>query len=101
MYIKENKRIPKIKWEKLREAEIVQQYRNKIEELTEDLAENEGEDEETKYGELIKIVTTAAREVCGTDERRVENPWLIGKDDLIQRLKSRIAGAVTRRNEIS
>ena len=98
---KENKRIPKIKWEKLREAEIVQQYRNKIEELTEDLAENEGEDEQTKYGELIKIVTTAAREVCGTDERRVENPWLIGKDDLIQRLKSRIAGAVTRRNEIS
>ena len=42
-------------------------------------------------------MTTAAREVFGTDERRVENPWLIGKDDLIQRLKC----SVTRRNEIS
>ena len=47
-------RIPKIKWEKLREAEIVQQYRSKIEELTEDLVENDDEDEQTKYGYLMK-----------------------------------------------
>jgi hypothetical protein len=43
----------------------------------------------------------AAKEVCGEDERRIENPWMVGKEEDIQRMKSAITWAVTNRNEVS
>ena len=94
------KRTPKIRWEKLKEAETALLYRQKINELTENLERNE-RPESTEYVEIIEIVTKAAREVCGESEKKIENPWMVGKDEELQRMKSRIAGAVTERNRLA
>ena len=94
------KKIPKIRWEKLKETETALLYRQKINELTENMERNEMA-ETTKYREIMEIVTKAAKEVCGESERRIENPWMVGKEEELQRMKSRIAGAVTERNRIA
>ena len=46
-------------------------------------------------------MTKAAKETCGESEKRIENPWMIGKDEELQQMKSRIAGAVTERNRLA
>ena len=97
-------RVPKIRWEKLKEPEIAMLYRQKINELIEE-DERENTEEETvnttNYGKIVSLVTRAAKEVCGEEEKRIENPWMTGKDEELQRMKSRISGAVTQRNNIS
>ena len=97
-------RVPKIRWEKLKEPKIAILYRQKINELIEE-DERENTEEETvnttNYGEIVSLVTRAAKEACGEEEKRIENPWMTGKDEELQRMKSRISGAVTQRNNIS
>ena len=46
-------------------------------------------------------MTKTAKETCGESEKRIENPWMIGKDEELQQMKSRIAGAVTERNRLT
>ena len=90
------KRIPKIRWERLREPETALLFKNKVEDILTDR-----EDEErvsTGWTEIVNTTILAAKEVCGEEEKRVENPWMIGKEDRLQELKSRISGAVSRRN---
>ena len=94
------KRTPKIRWEKLKEAETAMLYRQKINELAENLEINERA-ETTEYKEIIDIVLKAAKETCGESEKRIENPWMIGKEEELQHMKSRIAGAVTERNRLA
>jgi hypothetical protein len=94
------KRTPKIRWEKLKEPETARLYRQRINELTEELEIN-GESETTEYREIVEIVLKAAKETCGESEKRIENPWMIGKEEELQRMKSRIAGAVTARNNLA
>ena len=97
-------RVPKIRWERLKDQEIAQQYRQRIDELIEE-NERENRQEEmpdrTNYKEIIDLVTRAAKDVCGEEEKRIENPWMVGKEEELQRMKSRISGAVARRNAIS
>jgi hypothetical protein len=97
------KKVPKIRWERLKDPEIVAQYRLRIREIFEergDIEEEEGEEETSNYREIIEVVTQAATEVCGIQERRIENPWMIGREEDLQRMKSRISGAVTARNDL-
>ena len=35
------------------------------------------------WAELSEKVVDAAKEICGVRTKRVENPWMIGKDDRI------------------
>jgi hypothetical protein len=98
------KRIPKIRWEKLKEPETAMLYRQKINDLIEENEREEIEEQTpdtTNYQEIIDLVTKAAKEVCGEEEKRIENPWMIGKEEELQRLKSRISGAVSLRNSLS
>ena len=97
----ERKRIPKIKWERLREPEVAAQYRQRIEELAEEIEEEREERDSTNYKEIVDLVTRAAKDICGEEEKRIENPWMIGKEEELQRLKVGITTAVNQRNEIS
>ena len=84
---------------KLREPLIAELYRQKIRELIEEEGEAE-EVDRTEYKEMIDLVLREAKEVCGEDEKRVENPWMVGKEEELQRMKSKISGAVTQRNTV-
>ena len=93
------KRVPRIRFEKLRLPEYAVQYRQRIGEIIE---ENEGNkdlnNDKTRWDELTNIVIKAAEEVCGKEERKVENPWMVGREEEIQRLRSRLTNAIEERN---
>ena len=93
------KKVPKIRWERLRDPETERLFKARVEEILEG---NDVEEREigTGWNEIIGATTTAAQDVCGIQERRVENPWMVGKEERLQQLRSRINGAVARRNEI-
>ena len=95
----ENKtRIPRIKWEALRNENTEERYRQKVEELLEDQTEDIRE--QTNWQKISDTVTKAALEVCGREEKRVENPWMADKDEEVQRMRSRISRAIERKNEL-
>jgi hypothetical protein len=95
------KRVPRIRYEKLRLENVAVQFRQRIDEI---IDEDEGEADmnidKTKWDELTNIVTRAAKDVCGTEEKKVDNPWLIGKEDEIQRMRSRVTTAINSKNEL-
>ena len=96
------KRTPRIQWMKLRDEETARRYREKVEELMDVGGDDEDDDEmsTTNWDKISEVAVKAAEEVCGKEERKVENPWLEGKDEEIQVLRSRINGAVTSRNNL-
>ena len=99
---KKKPKIPRISWEKLRQENIAIEYRNKVSELWQEAEEEQIEAENkgcTIFDHITKIVTKAAETVCGTEERQLENPWMVGRDAEIQNMRSRITAAINRRNE--
>ena len=95
------KRMPRIRFEKLRIENYAEQYRQKISDIIDD---NEGEadlrNDMTRWNELTDIVVEAAKEVCGTEEKKIEHPWLVGREQEIQDMRSRLTRALNSRNEI-
>ncbi len=84
----ENKtRIPRIKWEALRNKNTEERYRQKVEELLEDQTEDIRE--QTNWQKISDTVTKAALEVCGREEKRVENPWMADKDEIENKQSNR------------
>ena len=98
----ERKRVPKIRWERLKDPETARLFKFKVEEITENRVEDADNtiEEVTGWEEIVSTSIAAAKEICGEQEKRVENPWMVGKDVRLQELKSRISGAVSRRNQI-
>jgi hypothetical protein len=69
------KRIPRIKLEKLRLPEFVNQYKDRIGEIIEENVDNVNTDDDMKrWNELTDTVIKASEEVCGTEERKVDSP---------------------------
>ena len=98
---KGKKRVPKINWEKLKNQEDVNNFKTKIIEILENDENAEREEpDRTKWKELTEVLMSAAKEVCGEQTKTVQNPWMVGKDEQIQRMRSRISGAISRRNDI-
>ena len=56
------------------------------------------ETDNTRWNEIIEVVTTAAREVCGVQEKVIENPWMRDKDEEVMVLRARINRAINRRD---
>ena len=96
------KRIPRIRFEKLRIEEIAVQYRQKIGDIIEDDVDRDDlrNDDMTRWNELTDIVIEAAKEVCGTEEKKVEHPWLVGREVEIEEMRSRLTRAINSRIEI-
>ena len=49
---------------------------------------------------IADTVVKAATEACGVKEKHIESPWMIGKDEIIVKMRQRITDAVGRRNTI-
>ena len=100
--VKEVKRVPKIKWEKLQLEEVAQEYRSHMEEKMEAYVEGrrqrEGElGEMTGWESFAEVVVEGAKEVCGVREKGVENPWMVGKEEEIGRLNRNVSVCVERK----
>ena len=96
------KKRPRILWEKLRNNDTAMTYRGRINELLE-----EGEEMETGLGgelgnwnKIAKILTQAAEDTCGLEEKQVENPWMVGRDEEINQMRIRVTAALTARNDL-
>ena len=97
----EKKRVPHIRWERLKDEEIARQYQNKVEGIIADRNDNEEEAMTmTNWQKIADIVNEAAVEVCGLSEKRIENPWMKDKEEEVDRMRNRIGRAVNTRNEI-
>ena len=93
---KREKRMPRIKWECLKEEGKREEYMLKTSELMRD--EESGE-REGEWKRLSKVMTEAAKDVCGVVTREVCNPWVIGHEGELDKIRDRAKVAVRNRNE--
>ena len=93
------KKTPRIIWEKLRQDNIAEAYKTRIEELMDNTVNNDDSPEKTDWNEISDILLKAAEEICGVEEKEVENPWMVGRDEEVTEMRARITAAVTGRNE--
>ena len=96
------KKRPRILWEKLRDEETAANYRARVNQI---LIEEEEMDrniqgENGDWNKIAKTLTQAAEETCGLEEKHVENPWMVGRDEEINQMRTRITAALTRRNDL-
>ena len=56
--------------------------------------------EENRWKLISDAVNKAAAETCGVKTKQIDNPWMIDKDDAINRMRERITTAVMRRNDV-
>ena len=81
---------PKINAEILRSTAA----KAKFKEYTEEKYTNQGD-----WDFMAKVLTDAAKEVCGTTTKQVENPWILGNEAELTDLHKTISDLVIRRNE--
>ena len=95
------KRVPRIKFKNLRVPEIADQYRQKIGEIIEANVDDDDDmnDDKTRWDELTELVVNTAKEVCGTELKKVENPWMEGREEELHSLRLRLTRAIDTRNE--
>ena len=95
------RKVPKVRWELMKNEEIRRRYEEEVGRRLREVKEEEGEEDgrSTKYGRLAECAVLAAKEICGVEEKSVENPWMVGKEEELRRLKGRVAVAVESRNE--
>ena len=97
------KRKPRIKWERLRDPEVKRRYQEKIEEILEEREADEdanAELENTGWKEITEIVMPAAEEICGIQEKKIENPWMVLNEEAVQQMQERISNAINNRNDL-
>ena len=91
------RRVPLIKWERLAVEDVAREYERRMEEVMRG-DEEEVEEVCTGWMKLAEKVVEVAKGVCGIRERRVENPWMVGKEEETAALRRSISQATERRN---
>ena len=96
------KKRPRILWEKLRNDEKARDYQDKIAEILEEEGEIEitVDDPTSKWDKIASTVTRAAEEVCGLEEKHVQNEWMVGRDEEILVMTNNINTAIRNRNDL-
>ena len=103
---KKEKKQPRIKWEMLRNPEHKQRYKEKVQEILEEREienydnANNAANQTTEWNDIVNIVNKAALEVCGEVEKKIEDPWMIDKDEEINVMRNRITNAIGERNDL-
>ena len=86
-------RNPNINWERLKDTKTAERYREKTEELGQNITE------ESSWSEIANALCKAALAVCGKKTRHVANPWTVGREEELNELHEAISKAVSERNE--
>ena len=90
------KKTPRINWEKLKVEEVEVRYKEVVERKMRERGE-EVEEESTGWAKLQEVVVEAAKEVCGEVTKSVENPWMVGKEEEVRRLRQEIGRCLEER----
>ena len=98
----QRKKTPRINFERLRDEETATRYKDRVELLFEELEREAGNqpNDTTNWGEISEVLLKAAEDICGTEERKIENPWMVGREGEIHGLRTRITGCITTRNDL-
>ena len=70
--------------------------------MEEELERWRGEEVDTRstgWARLAEKVVDVAKEVCGERTKSVENPWMVGKEEDISRMRRDISIATERKNQ--
>ena len=86
------RRTPVIRWERLKEEEVERSYASAMERKMGEREEEEVREDTTRWTKVQKVVLEAAKEVCGEAERRVDSPWMVGKEEEARRCGGRRGG---------
>ena len=100
--MKEVKRRPNIRWEKLQGEGVEQAYCALMEERMREYEVRRGLNGEelgemTGWVEFAELVVEGAKEVCGVRQKSVENPWMVGKEEEIAWLNRNVTLCVERK----
>ena len=90
-------RVPRIKWEVLKDEEKKMEYERRTSELVQEEARGEMNEE---WKKMTRVMIEAAKEVCGEVSRPVANPWTIGREEEVREMQDSIKEAVARRNDL-
>jgi hypothetical protein len=95
------RRLPQIAKEELTTSqEKRDRYReettNRLEAATE---EGKIEEDSTNLDVLANIMTESGREVCGVKKKRINKPWLVGREERMEEMRENISAWVTTGNE--
>ena len=95
------RRVPQIRWERLRSEETRRRYEDETRRRMERAVE-EGmvREEGTNWDTLTEVLVGSAREVCGERERRVENPWMAGREEEVEGMRRDIQETLRERTEL-
>ena len=88
--------VPKIKWEVLQEESKKEEYVERTRVL---LDEGEWNESMGEWEKVSEVMIRAAKDVCGTREKGIANPWVIGHEESISDRMARVNEAVNERNE--
>lgn len=96
------RRIPQIRWERLKTEEGREEYEEETGRRWE-RAVDEGRVREdgTNWDTLTDVMVESAKEVCGVRERRIENPWMIGREEEVEGMRREIQGRLAERTELN
>ena len=96
------KKRPRIVWEKLRNDQTATTYKQRVDELLAEEAELEihAADDTGDWDLIAKTVTKAAEEVCGVEEKFIENAWMVGREEEINTMTNEITAAINQRNDL-
>ena len=88
--------VPKIKWEVLQDEEKKEEYVERTRVL---LDEGDWNESMGEWEKMSEVMIRAAKDVCGMREKGIENPWVIGHEENISERMARVNVAVNERNE--
>ena len=87
------RRNPNINWEKLKDGKTAKSFKDKTQELSNNINTN------SSWSDIARVINKAAIEVCGKKTRHITNPWTVGREDELAELHKAISQGVTSRNE--
>ena len=93
-----------VKHEALKNEETKTQYRTMTQEAMIDINNDNIAEANppttTRWDTLARVMREGAELACGTRERKIENPWLVGKENEIEAMRNRIDDLVRERNRL-
>ena len=95
------KRKPQLRWERLQNEETAGAYKEATRTAME-RAREEGrfKEDSTNWDILTDLMVRCVRELCGTRERRMNNPWMAGREEEDEHMKRIINDLIIRRNSL-
>ena len=89
----------RIKWEVLRDSEKKEEYKKSTRVKWNERMEREtGESSRMQCKNLVELMNEAAEEVCGLQSGRVANPWMIGHEKEVKKMREEIEKLISERN---